>query len=1222
LAYIANAISFADRAFAKVAICPTIKDADVMHVNMREDEKTDLMIPDAVLEKLGMFEYAPTWLRNRLNGVPCPSADQVLNARAVLDCQQFVGFMAMYGRQHLISDDLLRSKGLQTVLCRDQQGLRLISPWEMIAAMGYEAEVVLASDMSEAWKMAGNGLTVAHAWLQMHKSHVMMGGKSPFTPNAQPLRQIASLQKQAIKMSKYQSVVEGEMMQLQEVCLHPVAKKPRVEAHMCEPTVPFTVEDSDDSCTKAFPKEPVFEQIQDPRKFAVAGNAYGDGLVIFQHDQKNWMMIINTPSEEVVANVVQRALPHAKHRHFQKFMFGDVEVCWEQLIKCKPMQTLSFCPVFTDVLCEEQSLNIALTLKVDVTWTTRSTIAFAAVRMGCNPEALAVTCNELVMKEDDFLLEYERTDFKLKFKACMPGYVNWSPKESVAADPGMAPAHRNMIRWFARHPARKTIRTVPAIARDTVENLVQAMFPDLHATTSWTAFHDQTEVAGKDQANQWPCLTIQWNGFRPLQTTKLVAMPGASVASSPAQQVRNVSEGIQRHVRSPFQVKSTPMWMKGDSLVGEIAASFLTVAQLQVSMLAMQGSMVIDPMMKINETAEDEVLSFRICPLLGGMKVDVKTRITNMLVARGVPKEKVDDRVKDLISKVPIEKFKNNLPDDAFWVQVKTCASEAKFRLISLDELKAFQNANRKGKDKPAASSKDVEKKAEPFLADANKMVIDASHFSADGKDVSLLETTRFGPDQTGVCVVNPEDAKMWINQGVKSCDPLALFVVGKGSQNFGEVFSVPAHTTNGLPVIVQGSLVQFGDVPIQFNLKIPSVVVEQVASTTIEFVICRDQVANWADVAVPLHYIGVHIPELRGSNLLATWSIKAWEKQKPVHHTSADHWHGFFRIADAMLYAVLTRSGNARIFLNPKTPDRRHDPRFVTISLPSGKLTDVLARADSCPKAVGVAKRGEIYCIRCKREDADQLRAQLMPESAYVETASFSDDETLYSLTNVPQVNRDELSSALAKAGWDANAIKPQGWKRWIVAAKQPPPAHHVGINGTIVVVEKVNKAGNAMQPVTMFAREYKVDTIRDQKKNNVVQVSTSSRIAEFKAQMDDQITAVVEQKMAAAQVQISQLQHALQEVKASNDLAQQSIAVDMEQVKQEQSFTRQKLQEVVSSVSTSGQAIIQQMQSMFTSMQANLEMRLQQNLASDADKRPRVDGPGSRADPFANKS
>ena len=63
---------------------------------------------------------------------------------------------------------------------------------------------------------------------------------------------------------------------------------------------------------KAFPKEPVFEQIQDPRKFAVAGNAYGDGLVIFQHDQKNWMMIINTPSEEVVANVVQRALPHAK----------------------------------------------------------------------------------------------------------------------------------------------------------------------------------------------------------------------------------------------------------------------------------------------------------------------------------------------------------------------------------------------------------------------------------------------------------------------------------------------------------------------------------------------------------------------------------------------------------------------------------------------------------------------------------------------------------------------------------------------------------------------------------------------------------------------------------------------------------------------------------------------------------------------------------------------
>ena len=41
--------------------------------------------------------------------------------------------------------------------------------------------------------------------------------------------------------------------------------------------------------------------------------------------------------------------------------------------------------------------------------------------------------------------------------------------------------------------------------------------------------------------------------------------------------------------------------------------------------------------------------------------------------------------------------------------------------------------------------------------------------------------------------------------------------------------------------------------------------------------------------------------------------------------------------------------------------------------------------------------------------EDVNQLRAFPMPETAYVEIASFSDEETLYVLTNVPQINRDE---------------------------------------------------------------------------------------------------------------------------------------------------------------------------------------------------------------------
>lgn len=61
--------------------------------------------------------------------------------------------------------------------------------------------------------MAGNGLTVAHAWLQMYKSHVLLGTESPFSPVGTRVEQIASFQQNAIKLSKCQTQIMGQAMQ-------------------------------------------------------------------------------------------------------------------------------------------------------------------------------------------------------------------------------------------------------------------------------------------------------------------------------------------------------------------------------------------------------------------------------------------------------------------------------------------------------------------------------------------------------------------------------------------------------------------------------------------------------------------------------------------------------------------------------------------------------------------------------------------------------------------------------------------------------------------------------------------------------------------------------------------------------------------------------------------------------------------------------------------------
>lgn len=1224
----ANAISFADRAFESVAKCPTIRDADVLHVNMSSAEMKQLFICEELFKMLSMIEYAPTWLKNRLKGIPNPSAEQVLQARVVIDCQQFIGFMAMYGKQHNIPDDLLKAKGLQTMVVRDANGIRYISPWEMIASMGYASDTILSADIEVSWRMAGNGLSVAHAWLQLYKTHVLLGDESPFSPKGTPVQQVAAFQNDAIKLSQWESQIAGHFWELKPHVEQPPEKKVRThiantayDVESIPPTIPFTALDPSEGTTCDLMTMPEFAQIHDPRGIAVVGSVYGGGMIALQHAQKNWVMFVNTEPSEVVSKIVLKALPHAKIEHFSEMWIEGRVVSWNQAVKCNPSQRLVFCPVFTKISCREESLKVALNLQVDVTWTARTAVAYSAVKLGCNPDALVVACNRIPLKDDDFLLEYETTEFQLKFKACMPGYISWAPCARETCDVGMAPVPCTMKRWFARHPTKKTVRTICVSHNTSVQQLVQGVFPDLHATTAWTAFRDDVEIKGSDKVNDIGAIQVQWNGFRPLRATVISTMRhhGKS-ADDAALQIQYTCSGVKRHVRSPFKVRCDELTLAHDMTIGEIAASFMTVAQLQVSMICTQGAHVLDPSVYAKDTSPDEVLSFRICPLIGGAKNDARTRIGEMLRSKGVPENKLEERLKGLFEKVSPDKFKLNLNDDAFWTQVKTVASENKYRLITHEELKAFQAAGRKGKAKEASSAVKPKVEKEAFAVDASRIAIDVSHFSANDDSVNLIEATRFGPDQTGLCVVNACDVAKWSTAGVKSCDPLALLVVGKGCHEYGDVFNIPAHTTGGTPIIVQGCIIQYGDVPIEFNLRIPSVVVDQVASTAIEFTIYRSHVTCWEDVTVPLHYIGVHIPELRGSNLLATWSIKSWNKQQLSHVSKADHWHGFFRIADNMLCAVLGRSGGAGIFLNPKTPDRKHDPRFVAISLPNGKLPDVLAKAEACPKAVGVVKKGEAYCIRCKREDADQMRAFLMPETAYVETASFSEDETLYVLTNVPQINRDELTVALAKASWKANAIKPQGMKRWLVAAKHEPPTSHLGINGMIVVVEKAKKSAPAMQPVTMFAREFKVDTIRDPA-NNVVQVSTTSRIAEFKAQMDDQITAAVDQRLAEAHAKIEELQTALTDVKETAAKCHANMSCDMSQMKQEQTFTRQKLLEVEASVATSGQAIIQQMQSMFATMQSSLEKTVQQSMSVEAEKRPRLDD-SSRNDPFSTKA
>eukprot|EP00438_Fugacium_kawagutii_P002915 Skav230082 [mRNA] locus=scaffold2569:285621:290051:+ [translate_table: standard] len=1197
----AASVKFTNHLFNAVCLSPSLSDAGAVHSNMSESERNQLAIDDCLRDAMGKSEFAPQWLKRVVTG---NQPEDFVNARTIKPHQQLGAVMALYGRQHMLSEDALKSRGLQTMVFQDHVQCRLLSPWEIIAALGFPAHTVLHCDLEKAWTMTGNAISVAHAWIALYQTHIALHETSPFHPEGNASDQIKLMLKQCMKLDEYETVVDGDFWFLTKSnkSHEPDAKKQKLGIPA---TVPFVAQEfpecSGSIATVPFHKAPAFLQQGDPRLTGVQGNAYAGGLVILQHEQKHWMMTINCASGESVGDIIQRGLPHAQPKHFHAMVGGSNVLAWDSVIQSVNCFAITFSPTSTPIVCMEQSLNIALTLQCDLTWTIKSGLAFCAARLGCHMDTLALLNEGHKTLEDDYMLEFRTPRFEIAFNASIPQYVKIAPEAQAIQDSGIQVAPASFVRFFGRHPTKKVTRTVALPQDGTLTQLVQALFPDLHATTPWTVY-DGNEVVPPDAfASAWKVVQIQWNTLRPLRITEVAALQFTCGLDAPSTIARLTIEGIKRFCRSPFEVKSKQLMMPPTMTVGEVAASYLCYNQIKTGMLCSVNGAIIDPTVQVKDINEYHTIDFRICPLLGGAKHDgIKKRVRELLQSHGVPEELVGERLNQLLSQCPLERiavYKDN-DDDELWTNLKQLATTTKVRLVKVEELKALQMKQKQSKSSSSGIKKDVSKngkKEQPKAGQpaAHEIVVDPTHFEAEGQPVQILEFGRFGPDQTGLCVATPAQAQQVAQAQHRSADALALLVVGKGAEKFGNTFSMPAHSKQGAPLVVAACLIQYGDIPIDYALQIPNVTVNQVESTVIEFTIERKHVSEWSATQVPLHYLGVHIPPLRGSNLLAVWSVKAWEGQKLASHANASHYHGFFRVQDTLMYQTLGRSGSSGIFLCPKTINKKHDPRFVAIAVPSASLQETVSKAETCTNSLGVVRMGGTFAIRCRREHSARVRSAIMPETAFVEMANIDQDADLYILRHAPLVCRDELSTALKEAGWPADAVKSQGSNRWIIASHQPPPASHFGINGSIVIVEKMMGGQAPKLPMIIAtASEMKVDTVRDQA-NQVISTTTTTRFAELRAEIEDQVTAVMDARLQEANQQIEMLTTALQEIKRENN-------ADMLHLKTEQEFQKKKLQDMESNLSATGQAIVSQMKNMFASMEKSMSDKIEGAVAN----------------------
>eukprot|EP00435_Cladocopium_sp_Y103_P014248 s1438_g3.t1 len=348
-------LSLSDDVFNCPLPGPSLATADSVHPACAFEGRGHLVPSAEVLSMLSKSEFVPKWMATKVDWTV---SNPVLRARSITRDMKLSGIMARYGSQHLLPVEHLKSKGLQTMLFDENGLLRYFSPWEFLAALCFPKCVVLSSDLTEAYQQAGNAISPVHAWIQIVKTHMLLGHLSFLPGEFSSGATLKRIVEKRIKLSAFVPVSNGLFSALEPAVdvVHdsPANKRARfdevVNVPVVTPTIGFQVEDPlSPACTAALANAPKFAI--DRIESSAMNKFCSGGIMFFKHVQNNWMMLVHGKVDEKLEVLVLRALPHAKSCHFASFTWNGRNIELSDVITCAPPANVVFTPAFFPVEC-------------------------------------------------------------------------------------------------------------------------------------------------------------------------------------------------------------------------------------------------------------------------------------------------------------------------------------------------------------------------------------------------------------------------------------------------------------------------------------------------------------------------------------------------------------------------------------------------------------------------------------------------------------------------------------------------------------------------------------------------------------------------------------------------------------------------------------------------------------------------------------------------------
>ena len=498
----------------------------------------------------------------------------------------------------------------------------------------------------------------------------------------------------------------------------------------------------------------------------------------------------------------------------------------------------------------------------------------------------------------------------------------------------------------------------------------------------------------------------------------------------------------------------------------------------------------------------------------GALSPEAKVALSELLISKGVPADRVGERVAEATSKVGTSKIEEGLRASKPWAVLKSLASSLAqpFRWIKAEELEAQIRARADNKFGTAASeakshklkpSKGAKQKGVPQLDPRHLELIEGAFITGDGTTVPSLSFEDVEANAHGVAVCSPAQALPFMEDDASiSVEPLALVSTApiggldQACKRAQELRFPAIYGPTSEPILVAGTLIQLGDT--QVRTAAGNTSADQVSTGVIKVTVYKDQWGgDWDSfLQAPVKSLMQQVPLLNlckgqgcGTNCAKfhasideapdTVIHEVWARKYQLDNgtkataAQATSFQVFLRVPASAVNG-LQQISTPGVYVEPREAGNATGPsrEFAVIWLPGMDYQAALHCKRKTDKVLALTRLGGKYGVRVKATEEEAAFKVLRPEHAYSRVRVAA----RYKLHPLPHgLTRQGLQQLLDSWNWSAKPLAPTRGDAtgcaWEIGTECPPPSAALATSSGFVLPVQISSPVTPPLPLPVLA-------------------------------------------------------------------------------------------------------------------------------------------------------